>query len=163
LSLHNVPRALGNRDTWGAVKLVADAETGKILGVHAAAEGAGDLLLATTYAIKAGMIVDDIADTWAPYLTMAAAVAPRCRLVEPSGAPNRCYPTTGGRRTHRPIALASPAAAWPSPTGPVCEDTSSVPRPGKAPLDCPRPLEARELDPSACLLPSRSWPTAPRR
>jgi mercuric reductase len=71
LSLEDVPRALANRDTRGAVKLVADADTGKVLGVHAAAEGAGDLLLAAIYAIKAGMTVDDIADTWAPYLTMA--------------------------------------------------------------------------------------------
>jgi mercuric reductase len=74
LSLEDVPRALANRETRGAVKLVADAGTGKVLGVHAAAGGAGDLLLAATYAIKAGMTVDDIADTWAPYLTMAESL-----------------------------------------------------------------------------------------
>jgi mercuric reductase len=28
-------------------------------------------MLAPTYAIGCGMTVDDIADTWAPYLTMA--------------------------------------------------------------------------------------------
>jgi mercuric reductase len=74
LRLDDVPRALANRDTRGAVKLVAEAESGKVLGVHAAAEGAGELLLAATYAIKAGMTVDDIADTWAPYLTMAESL-----------------------------------------------------------------------------------------
>lgn len=74
LSLDDVPRALANRDTRGAVKLVADADTGKVLGVHAAAEGAGDIMLAATYAIKAGMTVDEIADTWAPYLTMAESL-----------------------------------------------------------------------------------------
>ncbi len=74
LSLDDVPRALANRDTRGAVKLVADAHTGKVLGVHAAAEGAGEILLAATYAIRAGMTVDDIADTWAPYLTMAESL-----------------------------------------------------------------------------------------
>ena len=39
LSLEDVPRALANRDTRGAVKLVAEADSGKLLGVHAAAEG----------------------------------------------------------------------------------------------------------------------------
>jgi mercuric reductase len=74
LGLQDVPRALANRDTRGAIKLVADAETGKVLGVHAAAEGAGEIMLAATYAIKAGMTVDDVADTWAPYLTMAESL-----------------------------------------------------------------------------------------
>ena len=71
LALEDVPRALVNRDTRGAVKLIADASTGRVLGVHAAADGAGEMMLAATYAIKAQMTIDDLADTWAPYLTMA--------------------------------------------------------------------------------------------
>lgn len=74
LDLGDVPRALVNRDTRGAVKLVADADTSRVLGVHALADGAGEMMLAATYAIKAGMSVDDIADTWAPYLTMAESL-----------------------------------------------------------------------------------------
>jgi mercuric reductase len=74
LSLSDVPRALANRDTRGVVKLVADTNTGRLLGVHAAADGAGELMLAATYAIKAAMTVDEIADTWAPYLTMAESL-----------------------------------------------------------------------------------------
>jgi mercuric reductase len=70
----DIPRALTNQDTLGALKLVADADTGQVLGVHAALEGAGDVMLAATYAIKAGMTVDDVADTWAPYLTMSEAL-----------------------------------------------------------------------------------------
>ena len=31
-------------------------------------------MLAATYAIRAGMTVDDIANTWAPYLTMAESI-----------------------------------------------------------------------------------------
>lgn len=31
-------------------------------------------MLAATYAIKAGMTVDDLANTWAPYLTMAESL-----------------------------------------------------------------------------------------
>ena len=70
----NVPRALVNRDTRGVVKLVAEAGTGRVLGVHAVAEGAGDLITAAGYAITAGMTVDQLARTWAPYLTMAEAL-----------------------------------------------------------------------------------------
>ncbi|MBT2396944.1 mercury(II) reductase [Streptomyces sp. ISL-100] len=74
LPLAHVPRALVNRDTRGLVKIVAEAGTGRMLGVHAVAEGAGDLITAATYAISAGMTVDQLARTWAPYLTMAEAL-----------------------------------------------------------------------------------------
>lgn len=74
LDLADVPRALVNHETRGAIKLLADAETGKVLGVHAQADGAGEIMLAATYAIKAGMTVDDLATTWAPYLTMAESL-----------------------------------------------------------------------------------------
>lgn len=74
LNLTDVPRALADRDTRGVVKLVADAGSGRLLGVHAAADAAGELMLAATYAIKAAMTVDEIADTWAPYLTMGESL-----------------------------------------------------------------------------------------
>lgn len=70
----DIPRALANQDTLGALKIVIDAGSGKVLGVHAALDGAGDVMLAATYAIKTGMTVSDIADTWAPYLTMSEAL-----------------------------------------------------------------------------------------
>ncbi len=74
LGAQDIPRALANRDTRGALKIVIDADTRKVLGVHAALDGAGDVMLAATYAIKFGLTVDDIADTWAPYLTMAESL-----------------------------------------------------------------------------------------
>jgi mercuric reductase len=74
LGAQDIPRALANRDTRGALKLVIDADSRKILGVHAAVDGAGDVMLAATYAIKFGLTVDDLADTWAPYLTMSEAL-----------------------------------------------------------------------------------------
>jgi pyruvate/2-oxoglutarate dehydrogenase complex dihydrolipoamide dehydrogenase (E3) component len=57
LGLDDVPRALVEHDTRGALKLAADADTGRVLGVHALADGAGELMLAATYAIRAGMTV----------------------------------------------------------------------------------------------------------
>jgi mercuric reductase len=74
LGAQDIPRALANRDTRGALKIVIDADSRKILGVHAALDGAGDVMLAATYAIKFGLTVDDLADTWAPYLTMSEAL-----------------------------------------------------------------------------------------
>lgn len=74
VQLDQIPRALVNRDTRGAIKIVIDTDTRKILGVQAVAEGAGELMLAATYAIKFGLTVEDVASTWAPYLTMSEAL-----------------------------------------------------------------------------------------
>jgi len=89
LGAQDIPRARANRDTRGALKLVIDADTRKVLGVHAALDGAGDVMLAATYAIKFGLTVDDLADTWAPYLTMAEALRICARLFR-SDMPNSC-------------------------------------------------------------------------
>ena len=61
LNLTDVPRALPNRETRGGIKVIAHADTGRLLGVHALAEGAGEMMLAATYAIKAGFTVDHVA------------------------------------------------------------------------------------------------------
>ena len=74
LPLEYVPRAVVNRDTRGIVKLVADADTGRLLGVHAAAEAAGELAAAGVYVLTAGMTVEQLANQWSPYLTMAEAL-----------------------------------------------------------------------------------------
>lgn len=74
LRLADVPRAITTHNTRGGIKIVADADTGKVLGVHALAENAGEMMLAATYAILAGFTVTQLADTWAPYLTMAEGI-----------------------------------------------------------------------------------------
>ncbi len=66
-----VPRALANRATAGVFKLVADAETDRILGAHVVAENAGEVIYAATLAVKFHLTVADLASTFAPYLTMA--------------------------------------------------------------------------------------------
>ncbi|MCI0689282.1 MAG: FAD-dependent oxidoreductase [Sporichthyaceae bacterium] len=74
LPLEHVTRALVNRDARGLVKIVAEAGTGRLLGIHVIADGAGDMITAATYALAAGLTVDQLARTWAPYLTMAEAL-----------------------------------------------------------------------------------------
>lgn len=67
-----MPRALINRDTRGLIKLVADTGTGRLLGVHVLADGAGDVIGAAVYALAAQLTVQQLATTWSPYyLTMA--------------------------------------------------------------------------------------------
>ena len=88
-NLTDVPRALANRDTRGAIKVIADADAGRVLGLHALAEGAGEMMLAATYAIKAGFTVDQLADTWAPYLPMAEGIRLAAGLFR-NGLPTSC-------------------------------------------------------------------------
>ena len=71
LPLSAVPRAIVARDTRGVVKLVAEADTGRVRGVHAVADGAGEMITAGSYAIRAQMTVTDLAEAWPPYLTVS--------------------------------------------------------------------------------------------
>jgi mercuric reductase len=66
-----VPRAIVNRDTHGVFKLVADARTDQILGVHVVAENAGDVICAGVLAVKFHLTIQDLVESFAPYLTMA--------------------------------------------------------------------------------------------
>lgn len=74
LPLQYVPRALVNRDTRGFVKIVADADTGTIVGITAVAQAAGELAAAAGYILNAGMTVDQVANLWCPYLTMTEGI-----------------------------------------------------------------------------------------
>src|SRR5215471_1675119 len=71
LPMSAVPRAMVNRDTRGFVKIVAEAGTGRILGATVVADGAGDVIQAAVYAVQFGLTTDQVASTWAPYLTFA--------------------------------------------------------------------------------------------
>lgn len=74
LPLEYVPRALVNRDTRGFIKIVAEAETGRIVGITAVAKEAGDIAAAGVYILEAGMTVQQVANLWSPYLTMAEGI-----------------------------------------------------------------------------------------
>ncbi|MEX3631881.1 mercury(II) reductase [Rothia sp. LK2492] len=74
LSFKDLPRALVNHDTRGAIKMIAETGTDRILGISIIGDHAAELLLPATYAITAGMTTRHIADTWAPYLTFSEAL-----------------------------------------------------------------------------------------
>ncbi|MFN2332336.1 MAG: mercury(II) reductase, partial [Halomonas sp.] len=70
LGLENVPRALVNFDTHGFIKMVAERDSGRLLGVQAVAGEAGELIQTAVMALRAGMTVQAIGDELFPYLTM---------------------------------------------------------------------------------------------
>ena len=70
LTLDNVPRALANFDTRGFIKLVAEAGSGRLIGVQAVTPEAGEVIQTAALAIRTRMTVQELADQLFPYLTM---------------------------------------------------------------------------------------------
>ncbi len=70
LDLENVPRALANFDTRGFIKLVAETETGRLLGAQVLAGEGGEVIQAAALALRARMTIAELADQLFPYLTM---------------------------------------------------------------------------------------------
>ena len=71
LPLSAVPRALVNQDTKGLIKLVAEEKSGRILGASVLSDSAGEVIFAAGLAIKYGLAISDLADSFCPYLTMS--------------------------------------------------------------------------------------------
>src|SRR5262249_19096677 len=67
-------RALSVNDTEGFVKVIADAETGELLGMHIVANGAADLISEGALAIEMGAVADDLRLTIHPHPTLSEAV-----------------------------------------------------------------------------------------
>jgi mercuric reductase len=70
LTLDNVPRALVNFETHGFIKLVVQADSGRLIGVQAVAQEAGELIQTAAFVIHNHMTVRELADQLFPYLTM---------------------------------------------------------------------------------------------
>ncbi|MDN7128062.1 mercury(II) reductase [Pseudidiomarina terrestris] len=70
LALSHVPRALVNFNTRGFIKMVAEQESGRLLGVQVVADEAGELIQTAVMAMRANMTVQEIGQELFPYLTM---------------------------------------------------------------------------------------------
>jgi len=70
LDLENVPRALANMDTRGFIKLVAEKDSGRLLGCQVLAHEGGEIIQTAALAISNRMTVDNLANQLFPYLTM---------------------------------------------------------------------------------------------
>ena len=67
-------RALSVNDTDGFVKVVADAATGELLGMHIVGNGAADLISEAALAIEMGAVADDLRLTIHPHPTLSEAI-----------------------------------------------------------------------------------------
>lgn len=71
LPLEHIPRAIAARNTKGLIKLVAEEGTERLLGAHVLAPNGGEVIQEAILAIRFGLTVQDLIDTFHPYLTMA--------------------------------------------------------------------------------------------
>ncbi len=69
LPMAYVPRALAARDIRGLIKLVADAETDKLLGAHILAPEGGEMIQLASMALKLGLTISQLREMIFPYLT----------------------------------------------------------------------------------------------
>ncbi len=74
LDIAQLPRALVSYNTGGMIKIVAEAASGRILGVHAIAAYAGELMGEATLAIRFRLTARDLAGTLHPYLTWSESL-----------------------------------------------------------------------------------------
>ena len=71
LPLEHLSRAIAARDTRGFVKLVADANTRKILGAHILASEAGEMVTELALAVQFGLTIENLTSVFHPYLTLS--------------------------------------------------------------------------------------------
>ncbi len=74
LELKDVPRALAAHDTRGFIKLIRNPETNKLIGARIIAPEGGELIQQLSMAIKYGINVKELAESFYPYLTLGEGI-----------------------------------------------------------------------------------------
>ena len=74
LDLKHVPRALAAQDIRGFIKLIRNTETDKLIGARVIAPEGGELIQQLSMAIKFGITVKDLAESFYPYLTLGEGI-----------------------------------------------------------------------------------------
>ncbi|RLD67855.1 MAG: mercury(II) reductase, partial [Bacteroidetes bacterium] len=74
LELEHVPRAIAANDMRGFIKLIRNTETDKLIGVRVVAPEGGELIQQLSMAIKYGITVNELADSFYPYLTLGEGI-----------------------------------------------------------------------------------------
>jgi dihydrolipoamide dehydrogenase len=67
-------RAIANADTDGFVKVIIDAESKEVLGIHVVGNGASDVIAEAALAIEMGALADDISLTIHAHPTLPEAI-----------------------------------------------------------------------------------------
>jgi len=71
VEMSKVPKAITIRETRGLIKMVAEARTGRVLGVHILADNAADIIHEGVLAVKHRLTIDDLIDTVHVFPTLA--------------------------------------------------------------------------------------------
>ena len=74
IELKDVPRAIAANDTRGCIKLIRNTETDKLIGARIVAPEGGELIQQLSMAIKYGITVKDLAESFYPYLTLGEGI-----------------------------------------------------------------------------------------
>ena len=74
LDLIHVPRALAAQDTRGFIKLIRNTATDKLIGARIIAPEGGELIQQLSMAIKFGITIKDLAQSFYPYLTLGEGI-----------------------------------------------------------------------------------------
>ncbi len=74
VEMSKVPKAITIRETRGLIKMVAENQTGRVLGVHILADNAADIIHEGVLAVKYRLTIDDIIDTVHVFPTMAESI-----------------------------------------------------------------------------------------
>lgn len=72
--LSDVPRSIAANDIRGFIKLIRNPETDKLLGARIVAPEGGELIQQLSMAIKYGITVKELAESFYPYLTLAEGI-----------------------------------------------------------------------------------------
>jgi mercuric reductase len=74
LDLIHVPRAIAAQDTRGFIKLIRNTETDKLIGARVVAPEGGELIQQLSMAIKYGIAIRELAESFYPYLTLGEGI-----------------------------------------------------------------------------------------
>jgi len=74
LELKDVPRALAANDVRGFIKLIRNPESDQLIGARIVAPEGGELIQQLSMAIKYGITIKDLAESFYPYLTLSEGI-----------------------------------------------------------------------------------------
>ena len=72
--LTEIPRSIVANDTRGFIKLIRNKETDKLIGARVIAPEGGELIQQLSMAIKYGITVRELAESFYPYLTLSEGI-----------------------------------------------------------------------------------------
>ncbi|WP_456422772.1 mercury(II) reductase [Lutibacter sp.] len=74
IKLKDVPRAIVANDTRGFIKLIRNIKTDKLIGARVIAPEGGELIQQLSMAIKYGITIKELAESFYPYLTLSEGI-----------------------------------------------------------------------------------------